>query len=374
MAIGKAKPKTGRKDNMRLEEVVKLLEFAPDEITPFRLIGDQILSIKRHWIKIYAGKEKKVIKIPRYCLKHNPLNEDEPHDVHCPYCELSHGGGDSNATASYEFFYLMNAIDREEQENEPAKKSDPTKSEAKTGFKDPNSKTWTPVKVVRIPSSVASRIQELKDLNKAKNKKTGKTATYDLDHPKYGCDVMLRYKPKASGTDKYSVDKGDRTPITDEEKEFLTYNLSPELLTLTGLLSEKEAAEDFKRNEYVGGDETDEDDDDEDSYSLGKGKKKKKGDKKKSKSRDDDEDDDDDDDDEDEDEKPSKKKKSKVKSKKKSKSRDDDDDDDDDDDEDEKPAKKKKSSKDKKSSKSEKSSKKSKDGDKKKKKKKDVPF
>lgn len=363
MAIGNAKPKTGRKDNLRLEEVVKLLEFAPDEITNFRLIGDQILSIKRHWIKIYAGKEKKVIKIPRYCLKHNPLNEDEPHDVHCPYCDLSHGGSESNATAGYEFFYLMNAIDRDEQENEPAKKSEPTKSEKKSGFKDPNSKTWTPVKVVRIPSSVAKRMQELKDLNKKKGK-DGKTKTYDVDHPKFGCDVMLRYKPKASGTDKYSCDKGERTPITDEEKEYLQFNLSPELLTLTGLMTEKEAQEDFKRNEYVGGDETEEDED-EDGYALGKGKKKKKGDKKKSKkSRDEDEDEDDEDD---EDEAPSKKKKSSKKSSKKSKSKDEDDDDED---EDEAPKKKKKSSKDK----EEKSSKKSKDSGKKKKKKKDVPF
>lgn len=327
MGIGSAKPKTGRKDNLRLEEVIDILEWQPDALTNFRLIGDQILSIKRHWIKIYAGKEKKIIKVPRYCLKHNPLNEDEPHDVHCPYCDLSHGGSETNATASYEFFYLMNAIDREEQENEPAKKGSPTKSEAKTGFKDKNSKTWTPVKVARLPSSVAGRIQELKDMNKKKDKNTGKTKTYDLDHPKFGCDLMLRYKPKASGTDKYSVDKGDRTPITDEEKEYLTYNLSPEILTLTGLLSEKEAAEDFKRNEYVGGDETEEDDDD-DSYSLGK-KKKKKSSKKSKKSKEDDED---------------------------------------------RPAKKKKKSKEGKSKdKEEKSSKKSKDG-KKKKKKKDVPF
>lgn len=312
MAIGNAKPKTGRKDNLRLEEVVNLMEFTPDEITNFRLIGDQILSVKRHWIKIYAGKEKKVIKIPRYCLKHNPLDEDNPHDIHCPYCDLSHGGGESDATASYEFFYLMNAIDREEQENEPAKKSSPTKSEAKTGFKDPNSKTWTPVKVTRLSSSVAKRIQELKDMNKKKGK-DGKSKTYDLDHPKFGCDIMIRYKPKAAGTDKYSTDKGDRTPITDEEKEYLTFNLTPEILTLTGLLSEKEAAEDFKRNEYVGGSDTD-DDEDDDSYSLGK--------KKKKSSNDDDDDDDD---------APKKKKKKKssdddAPKKKKKKSSDDDDD------------------------------------------------
>lgn len=68
-----------------------------------------------------------------------------------------------------------------------------------------------------MTSTVAGRIQELKDLNKKKGK-DGKTKTYDLDHAKFGCDILLRYKPKASGTDKYSVDKGDRTPITDEEK------------------------------------------------------------------------------------------------------------------------------------------------------------
>jgi hypothetical protein len=278
MGIASAKPKTGRKDNLRLEEVVELMEWQPDELSRFRLIGDQILGVKRHWIKIYAGKERKEIKIPRYCLAHNPVNEDEPTGQECPYCTLSHGGSDTNATASTEFFYLMNAIDREEQENEPAKKASPTKKEAKTGFKDKTSKTWTPVKVVRLPSSVARRIQELKDLNVKKDKATGKSKSYDLDHPKFGCDIMVRYKPKASGTDKYSTDKGDRTPLTDEEKEYLTYNLTPEILTLTGLMTEKEAKEDFKRNEYVGGDM--EEDEDDDAYSLGKKKSKKK--KKKS--------------------------------------------------------------------------------------------
>lgn len=349
MGIGSAKPKTGRKDNLRLEEVINLLEWTPDAITPFRLIGDQILSVKRHWIKIYAGKEKKVIKVPRYCLAHNPLNEDEPTGKECPYCTLSHGGSETNATASYEFFYLMNAIDREEQENEPAKKGSPTKSEAKTGFKDPNSKTWTPVKVARLTSTVASRIQELRDMNKKKGKDGGKPKTYDLDHPKFGCDILVRYKPKASGTEKYSTDKGDRTPITDEEKEYLTYNLTPEILTLTGLLNEKEAAEDFKRNEYVGGDEVDEDDEDDDSYSLGKKKKKKKNGKKSKKSKDEDEDDDDEDDEDEEDEDDEEETPKRKKSKKSKK---------------EEPVKKKKSSKDKESS----------SGKKKKKKKKDIPF
>lgn len=354
MGIGSAKPKTGRKDSLRLEEVIKIHEFKADDISNLRLLDGQIISLKRHWINIYGGKEKKKITVPRWCLKHNPLNEDEPLDKKCPYCDLTHG---QDASARYEFFYLINAINREAQEDEPAKKAEPTSKEKKSGFKDITSKTWTPVEAVRVTSTVASRIQELKDLNKKKGK-DGNTKKYDVDHPKFGCDIMIRYKPKAAGTDKYSTDKGDRTPLTDEEKSYLTWNLSPELLTMTGLLSEKEAEEDFKRMEIVGMEAEEEDEDD---YELGDKKSSKKSKKSSKKDEDDedddDEDDDNDDDDDEEEEKPKKSKKSKDKSGKSSKKS-----------KDKSKEKSSKSSKEK-SSKSEKSGKK-----KKKKRNDDIPF
>lgn len=356
--FGNIQPRTGNKDSVRLEEVIKMHKWPADEWSQVRFMPGKILPVKRHWISIIAGKDKKEITIPRYCLAFDNNNENEPRKdakgkpIKCPYCDLAHG---QDASARYEFFYLANAIIREVQEDMPAraKKIERTKEEKKTGFKDIRSKSWTPVEVCRITSTVANRIKELGDGNFVK--KGGEKKAFDVTHPKYGIDIRVKYKPKASGTEKYSADKDDRTPLTDDELKYLIWRLDESLIDVTGRMEPAQALEDFKRMEVVGADEVD---DDSEGYSLGdddgKKKKKKKGDKKKKSAAFDDDDD--------EDDKPKKKGK-------KSKASDDDDDDDepkkskkkgkskpafsdDDDDDDEPPKKKKKSSDDGKKSKS----------------------
>jgi len=348
--FSKMKPKTGNRDSLRLEELIDIYKFTdhPDEWVQLRFLEADILPVRRHWIKIYAGKEKKLVNIPRFCVSFNPENEEEPLDAHCPYCDLSTEGG-QEATMRSEHFYLVNAIVRDLQEDEPARKAELAKQEKKTGFKDIKSKSWTPVRVIRLTNTMVSRMQELGETNIVKNKKTGKKKAFDISHPKYGVDVNIKYKPKASGSDKYSADKVDgRTPLSDEEGEYLVWQLTPELLDIAGRMSEKQAAEDFKRMEILGdestsegGDDEDEDlDDDVDLGSSASTKKKKKVDL-------------DDDEDEDEDEPAPKKKKKKPVKKKKKPVKKKKVDLDDDEDEDEpapkkkkkKPVKKKKSSK-----------------------------
>jgi len=351
--FGNIQPRTGNKDSVRLEEVIKMHKWPADEWSQVRFMPGKILPVKRHWISIIAGKDKKEITIPRYCLAFDNNNENEPRKdakgkpIKCPYCDLAHG---QDASARYEFFYLANAIIREVQEDMPAraKKIERTKEEKKTGFKDIRSKSWTPVEVCRITSTVANRIKELGDGNFVK--KGGEKKAFDVTHPKYGIDIRVKYKPKASGTEKYSADKDDRTPLTDDELKYLIWRLDETLIDVTGRMEPAQALEDFKRMEVVGADEVD---DDSEGYSLGDDdgkKKKKKGDKKKKSAAFDDDDDDDE---------PKKGKKSSKSSKSSKKSKEDDapkkkkkakpafsDDDDDDDDE---PKKSKKSSGDKKS-------------------------
>lgn len=361
--FGSLQPRTGSKDSVKLDEVIEMHKWPADEWSQVRFLPGKILPVKRHWIKILAGKEKKEITIPRYCIAFDPENENEPRKnaagkpIKCPYCELTHG---QEGSARYEFFYLANAIIREIQEDEPRKKSEPTKEERKSGFKDIRSKSWTPIRVCRITSSVAQRIQELSEGNMVKGKDKSKKA-YDVTHEKYGIDIRVKFKPKGAGTDKYSADKDERTPLTDDEKAYLKWKLDSELLDVTGRMEQKQAEEDFKRMDVVGGDTPD--DEDDDGYNLGDDSKKSKKGKKSKKAFSDDEDDDEDDkpkkskkkkaafadDDDDDDDEPKKKK-----GKKSKKSDDDDDDepkkskkkkpafsDDDDDDEDDKPKKKK---------------------------------
>ncbi len=357
--FGTLQPRTGNKDSVKLDEVIELHKFPADEWSQIRCLPGKILPVKRHWISIIAGKDKKEITIPRYCIAFDPNHEGEPRkdakgkEVKCPYCDLTHG---KDGSARYEFFYLGNAIIRELQEDEPRKKAEHTKEEKKSGFKDIRSKSWTPARVCRFTSTMASRIQEIGEGNTAKDKKSGTKKAFDVTHEKYGCDIRVKFKPKAPGTDKYSIDKDERTPLTEDEKAYLVWKLDETLLDVTGRMDAKQALEDFKRMEIVGGDTpSDDDDDDGDGYSLGDDDEPKKGKKGKKKSKafsDDDEDDEDDkpkkkkkskpafsDDDDDEDDEPKKKKGKKSKSKS----------DDDDDDEDDEP-KKKKGKKSKKSS------------------------
>ena len=359
-----------RNDSVRLDEVIDIIKWVDKKWVPVRILPLAPLQVRQAWIKLYAGKEKKEISIPRYVVNFDPANPDTPKKgVRCPYSELV---TDKDGPVRVGDFWLFNVIDRDMQEEGPPRKSSkPTKEEIKTGFKDINSETWTPVRVARFTMTSIMRLQELSEDNVVKDKKTGKKAQFDASDARYGFDVKVKFKKDAPGTDKYSIDKADGvSALTKEEKSYLVWKLTEELLDATGRMTEKQALEDVKRMELVGGNTLSDDDDDDDDKP-----KKKKG---KSRSLDDDDDDEPKkkkkkskpfDDDDDEDEKPKKKKKKssdddddedeKPKKKKlKSKSKDDDDEDEkpkkkkvkskskDDDDEDEKPKKKKKKSSD----------------------------
>ncbi|AFH14707.1 single strand DNA binding protein [Pseudomonas phage Lu11] len=364
-----------RNDALKLDDVIDIITLPKNKYFTFRILPIMPLHVRQVWIKLWAGgkgKEKRVVSIPRYAINFDPNNPEKPKKgVKCPYMELAAKfEGQKEAPVRAGDFWLFNVIDREKQdEGAPRKSPPPSKSEKKTGFKDINTETWTPVRVMRLTSTSINRLQELSEENRVKDKKTKKTAQFDASDARYGFDVKIKFKPDAPGTDKYALDPaGGPSKLTDEEQSYLTWNLTEELLDATGRMTEEAAREDIKRMEVVGGEAVDDDEDEDDEDD-----RPRKGKKSKSTALDDDDDDDD------EDDKPKKSKKSKdkksskdgKKSSKKSSKLDDDDDDDDDNDEEPKTKKSskskdkvKKSSKDsdKKSSKSskEKSSKKSK--------------
>lgn len=329
-----------RNDSVRMEEVVDMIKYVDKKWKPIRLLPHAPLQVRQIWINIYTGADNKEISIPRYDISFDPTNPEKPKKgVRCPFKALI-GPDKKTSPARSGDFWLFNAIDRDKQEEGPPRKSPkPTKEEAKTGFKDINSETWTAVGVARFTMTMIMRMNELSEDNKRKNKKTGKKEQYDATDADYGFDVKVKYKKDAPGTDKYSIDKVDdgAVPLTKEEKAYLIWDLTEKLLDATGRMTEEQANEDVKRMKVVGADLADDDDDDEDDEPKSKGKKKR--------SLDDDDDDEPKskkkkgsgkkpfDDEDDEDDKP------KKKSKKSKSSKDDDDD------EDDKPKKKSKKSK-----------------------------
>lgn len=343
-----------RNDALKLDDVIDIIQLPKNKYFTFRILPIMPLHVRQVWIKLWAGgkgKEKRVVSIPRYAINFDPANPEKPKKgVKCPYMEMAAKfEGQKEAPVRAGDFWLFNVIDREKQdEGAPRKSPSPSKSEKKTGFKDINTESWTPVRVMRLTSTSINRLQELSEENKVKDKKTKKTAQFDASDARYGFDVKIKFKPDAPGTDKYALDPaGGPSKLTDEEQSYLVWNLTEELLDATGRMEEDAAREDIKRMEIVGAESVDDDedeDDDDDRPSKSKGKKSKS----KSTALDDDDDDDDDDD------KPKKSKKSKDKKSSKDKSKDkvkkskkasklDDDDDDDENDEEPKPKKSSKS-------------------------------
>lgn len=357
-----------RRDNLResdIFEIFPLAKKANGNWVSIRLLNLDLLPIKKHWIKIMGGKDKdKEIKIPRLCVAFDPDNQNKPlRGMKCPYCGIAHGNDESGAPAQYDYKWYAQAIIRDEQAAAPRKMPKLTKKEQKSGKKEMGSDSWTPVQCIPLTNSLASKIRELgeRNIHTVKDKKSGKKSkqAFQVNDDKYGCDIEIKYNPKKSPAERYTIERGDHTPLTKEEKEYLTWDFEnwEEIYDLLGRLNENDAMADYKKMDVLGGEsqvdgDDDDDEDDDDDMALGRKKKGGKADKKKRRSMDDDDGEDEDDD---EDERPSKSKKS-SKSRKML-----DDDEDDDDDEDERPSKKKKSSKDKKSSK--KSSKKSKSDD-----------
>lgn len=363
-----------KRDSLRESEIFEIFPLskkANGNWVSIRLLDLDLLPIKKHWIKIMGGKDKdKEIKIPRMCVSFDPDNQNKPlNGMKCPYCGIAHGNDESGAPAQYDYKWYAQAIIRDEQAAAPRKMPKLTKNEQKTGKKEMGSESWTPVQCIPLSNSLAGKIRELgeRNIHTVKDKKSGKKSkqAFQVNHPKYGCDIEIKYNAKKSPAERYTIERGDHTPLTKEEQGYLTWDFDnwSEIYDMLGRLDEAAALADFKKMDVVGvntnDDGDDDDDDDDDDMALGRKKKGGKADKKKR--RNDDDDDDEDDDDDDEDDRPSKSKKSKP-----SKSRKllDDDEDDDDDDEDDRPSKKKKSSKDKKSSKvKSKKSKKSDDDD-----------
>ena len=341
-------------DSARIEELIDVFKWPDGKWVQVRLMDRGLLPISTHWVPIIGSKTGKESKIPRLCLNIDPTS-GKALKGKCPYCEL----GD---TARAQDHYYFNAIIRELQEDQPKKAVKPTSAERETGFKDIDSRSWTPVRAIRLPGGLLDQFKAQKDLNKHKSKKTGETKKYAINHDKYGVDFNVMYDSTTKGAGKYKISKEGRTPLTEEELEYLVYDLDGAAIAKEmGLKTLEEALRDVKTMTLASGKGGKDDDekskgrrviDDDDDVDLDEDDEpKKKG--KKSKHRDDDEDEDDDEDDapfkkkgkkskhrdddedEDEDEEPKKKKGKKSK----------DEDEDEDDDEDEKPSKKSKKSK-----------------------------
>jgi hypothetical protein len=350
MNLDSINPRVGR-ERRDFGDVVEMLPLPDGEWVTVRIMEtkkSKMFPYRKHWINILVKAKKeegkkgkgtgdtRAVRIPKICVAFDPASDTggprkdkRGKKIHCSYCSIPDNQDEDG--------FLVNVIDRKTQEDgKPKNAGKPTKAELKSGFKDKNSDSWTPMRVLRVTAYLAFKLKGLKDLNKVKTDEGTKKVR--ISHPIYGRDVNIRYNSNGIGPDKYQVSLADSTKITEEEKGYLLWKLDDALLDLAGRETPEEAKKELAKMNLVG-ENMEDDEDDDDSVSLGSSKGKGKKGKNKAKDYDDeDEDSDSDDDEDDEDDEPKKSKKKgkdKVKPKgKKGKAEDDDDEDDDEDDED----------------------------------------
>jgi hypothetical protein len=314
----------------RPDELVDVLPSNPKEWQTLRYVGP-LAAVGGHWLNLEKPNPKKKTKaFYKPCRAFNPETEERDSTVYCPYCE------DESGWIRNDLIYWQNAIVRSLEEDAPAKRGKLTEKEKETGFKEKGSKAWTPARASRLTPGTVRELKKLSKLNRQTDKKTGEKKSWPLTHKRYGMDVEMMYDPDEAPAKKYSVQKGEKTRLNEEQREYLLWDVEHMVTTET----KKEAKAEYERwkkmaaKAGLGSEDGDDEEEDEDEDRMKKSKKSKSSKKsKKSKSRDEDdedadEEDEDDEADEDEDNEFKSDKKSKKK-KKKSKRREDDEDDDD---------------------------------------------
>ena len=334
MLKGFAEIKEARQQGGERDKFAKLnLRDYDGSTKTIRIVGP-VYPMGQHWVKRRA-KDGTVKQFPALCANYDPKT-DSFHDNGCPYCK---------AHISFNKRYYANCIDRDEVENEPKRLPEHTKSENKgiesedygfkVHFKDADSKSWTPVKVISFPTGVGRDIGALEKTKNAKvSKKTGKKVVFPVGHAKYGFDIDVLYEASRKAK-AWTIEFAESTPLSEEELAYLYWDLSTSQWLKP--VDVEAAIEDFNKvKDSIIFPESEDSDEDESALPANQKKAKKKASELE-----------DDDEEEDEDDEPvSKKKKAKKKVEIEDEDEEEDDidasDDEDEEDDDDEPVSKKK--------------------------------
>jgi hypothetical protein len=347
-------------------DLVEVYSFTPKKWISLRLLSG-LHSTAVYWVRTKT-KSGKDTKFPTVCPSYDPETQERDSEKYDPWRDLQREEYDnaqdsdmdkekarSQARIQYSQNFWMQAIVRGLQKQQPGRLPKPTAEERKSGFKDKDSDSWTPVRAVRIGKSLAGKIQKLKSLNTVESK-SGAVKAFAVNDQKYGRDVRVYFDPDAAPADQYQVQLGDkRSPLDEDEQAYLLQDLETATEKAMTVANEKEIRRDFeswahrnsvklktskaKKSDDNEQEDYDSDDDFDDEPRSKKGSKVAPKKSKNSKSIDEDDSDsneDFDDDDEDDEPRHNTSKSSKAKTIK-SKNSDEDEFDDLEDDEDEKP-------------------------------------
>ena len=208
---------TGRNDRgPKPGELVDILQYSI-KYTTIRLFGE-VFAYGGHWVQTKTRDGKKA-QFYTPCTAFDPETGRRDTSKKCAWCD--HEGPEVRFAVDY----YSNGILRREQKAKPERLPKPTAEEVETGFKVKGTDTWTPVKAIRMSTSVIRGVKELKELNVHENAE-GTSVAYSVSHPKFGMDVMIKKDENAAPANMYSVQRGENRPLTKEERQYLTWDLS----------------------------------------------------------------------------------------------------------------------------------------------------
>ena len=229
-SFGDVKGSRDRKKLPRIEEVIQTIDWSktkgkyvklrlmPPDTHPFTAIAQQ-------WVTKTIDGEKgiKEVRFPRLVYGYQPLEDAfaEGTEGVDPYIKAGVG----EMARSFYVNCIVRALEKERQVK-------PTKKELKTGFKDPDSDSTTPMRGCRFPFSVIKEIAKLEQLNehevkiKAKGGKVKRvTKCFPVSHPVYGRDIMIANDPSQPPAKQYSVQMGDVSPLTEKQLAYLSWDM-----------------------------------------------------------------------------------------------------------------------------------------------------
>lgn len=187
----------------RWDDGIPWLEFADGKWLNLRFFGPSeavVYMIATHWLTTIKNKKR----FPMLCPNFNSVTRDFEKNG-CPICEDLDPFNSENKTikeCSPRLSGLTHALVRSIQ---------------KAGG---NSEEWKPWRPVRMPISVLISLQKLRDRNL--HVIEGKEYSADVTDPYYGRDVSILYDSQGSNPQNlYAIDKGDHTPLTEDEQGML---------------------------------------------------------------------------------------------------------------------------------------------------------
>ena len=188
----------------RWDDGIPWLEFPDGKWLPVRFFGRTesiVHMVATHWLVTLKNKKR----FPMLCPNFNPETR-KFEDNGCPICGEFDPFNSENEVIkaiSPRLSGLSHAIVRNIQRA--------------GGAGNPDWKPWRPV---RLPISVLILLQKLKDLNL--HTIEGVQYPADVSDPYYGRDINILYDSQgANPQSKYSIDRGDHTPLTEEEQGYI---------------------------------------------------------------------------------------------------------------------------------------------------------